>query len=246
MNSCTVVKRIYRPGYHIDWLIGKQSITKDKNNENDEEIISPTDEQTFMATNSFESTSFKTITDHAIASSDNNSIIIYSDKLISCNEKNKIDLEFDECDEIYLKNGNIIKAKIIEIGVSEIKYKNCNNLNGPLISISKSDVFMIIYSDGNKEIFNVEKTKRNDLKNDDTGNLTTDGFATASLVLGILSVLLPIFVFGILAIVFGGISLNRIDKNPDKYKGKGLAIAGYICGLIGFIIGFIVLLGSLI
>jgi hypothetical protein len=38
--------------------------------------------------------------------------------------------------------------------------------------------------------------------------------------------------FGISGIVFGAISLGKIKKNPDKYKGKGLATAGLVTGII--------------
>ncbi len=69
------------------------------------------------------------------------------------------------------------------------------------------------------------------------------GFAIASLVLGILS-FIPSFgvIFGIIAIIFGCISLSQIKRN--NLSGKGLAIAGIILGIIGILftvafIGFI-------
>lgn len=63
----------------------------------------------------------------------------------------------------------------------------------------------------------------------------TQGMATASLVLGILSLIsfYGSFLFGLLAIIFGGSALKRIKKNPEKFKGKGLATAGLICGIVG-------------
>ncbi len=60
-------------------------------------------------------------------------------------------------------------------------------------------------------------------------------FAIASLALGILSYFqLLAMEKGIVAIVFGILSLNRIKKNVE-IKGKGLAVAGIILG-IGYII----------
>jgi hypothetical protein len=56
-------------------------------------------------------------------------------------------------DLIILKNTNVITAKIIETGISEIKYKNFNNLDGPVYVMLKSDIFMIKYPNGDKDVF---------------------------------------------------------------------------------------------
>ena len=55
----------------------------------------------------------------------------------------------------------------------------------------------------------------------------TSGMAIASLILSILG-------FSLFGIIFGGIALGQIGKNPNL-SGKGLAIAGLIIGIIGFI-----------
>jgi DNA-directed RNA polymerase subunit RPC12/RpoP len=67
---------------------------------------------------------------------------------------------------------------------------------------------------------------------------TSNGFCVASLVLGIIGlpaacVVLP----SILAIVFGIIGLNQIAKGGESGGGKGMAIAGIVCGAIGGLIG---------
>ena len=58
----------------------------------------------------------------------------------------------EECDNLILRDGNEILVKIIEITPDLIKYKRCKKENGPLISVSKEDVFMIKYNDGTKEL----------------------------------------------------------------------------------------------
>lgn len=55
-------------------------------------------------------------------------------------------------DNIVLKTGEEISAKVLEIGTSEIKYKKSSNPEGPTYSIAKSDVFMIKYENGTKEV----------------------------------------------------------------------------------------------
>jgi DNA-directed RNA polymerase subunit RPC12/RpoP len=66
---------------------------------------------------------------------------------------------------------------------------------------------------------------------------TSNGFCVASLVLGIIS--LPagcVIIPAILAIIFGIIGLNQVSDGREG-GGKGLAIAGIICGGIGLFIG---------
>jgi hypothetical protein len=60
-------------------------------------------------------------------------------------------------DIIIKKNGDEIKAKVLEITLSELKYKNFNNLEGPMISIAKSDVIFVKYENGTKDVFGEDK-----------------------------------------------------------------------------------------
>ncbi len=53
-------------------------------------------------------------------------------------------------DVITLKNGDEIKGKIIKVGVSEIEYKR--DTTSPEHAIKKSEVFMIKYENGSKEV----------------------------------------------------------------------------------------------
>jgi hypothetical protein len=57
-------------------------------------------------------------------------------------------------DMITKKTSEDIKAKVIEVTINEIKYKKFDNLNGPLFTLLKSDVLMIRYENGSKDIFN--------------------------------------------------------------------------------------------
>jgi hypothetical protein len=70
-------------------------------------------------------------------------------------------------DTMYLKNGQEIKdATITEIGISEVKYKI--DEKEILYIVKKSDIAIILYADGTKEVFDSDKEAR---KNDD-GNFT--------------------------------------------------------------------------
>jgi type II secretory pathway pseudopilin PulG len=63
----------------------------------------------------------------------------------------------------------------------------------------------------------------------------TDGKATASLVLGILSITVFSFLAGIPAIILGHMSRSNIQKSMGKLKGEGIALAGLIMGYISLL-----------
>jgi DNA-directed RNA polymerase subunit RPC12/RpoP len=72
---------------------------------------------------------------------------------------------------------------------------------------------------------------------------TSNGFCVASLVLGIIGIPAACAVLPpILAIVFGVIGYNQVSNNAEG-GGKGMAIAGIVCGAIGCLIAFGIMVG---
>lgn len=59
-------------------------------------------------------------------------------------------------DIIIFRNGDEIKSKVLEVAMDQIKYKKWENINGPTYSASKSEVFMIKYVNGTKDVFKNE------------------------------------------------------------------------------------------
>lgn len=57
-------------------------------------------------------------------------------------------------DVITQKTGEDIQARILEVNLTEIKYKKFDNQNGPTFTLLKSDVLLIRYENGTKDIFN--------------------------------------------------------------------------------------------
>jgi hypothetical protein len=57
-------------------------------------------------------------------------------------------------DVITKKTSEDIQAKVIEVNTTEIKYKKFDNQTGPTFIILKTDVLMIRYENGSKDIFN--------------------------------------------------------------------------------------------
>ena len=56
-------------------------------------------------------------------------------------------------DFILNKNGDEVKARVLEITPTEIKFKRFDNLEGPVIILAKNDVMMIKYENGTKDVF---------------------------------------------------------------------------------------------
>jgi hypothetical protein len=72
----------------------------------------------------------------------------------------------------------------------------------------------------------------------------TSGKAITALVLGIASLCVPYvgIVTGIIAIVFGALSIKEVNANPMQVKGKGMGIAGIVLGAIAIVLYIIVIL----
>jgi hypothetical protein len=57
-------------------------------------------------------------------------------------------------DIIVLKSTEEIKALVQEVGLTDVKYKKYENADGPSYTLLKSDIFMIKYANGGKDVFN--------------------------------------------------------------------------------------------
>ena len=67
-------------------------------------------------------------------------------------------------DIILNKSGDEIKAKVLEVNIDNIRYKAFENMNGPIYTILKAEIFMITYENGSKDIFKevpVNQTQQN-------------------------------------------------------------------------------------
>lgn len=63
-------------------------------------------------------------------------------------------------DVITKKTGEDINAIVTEVNQADIKYKKFDNQNGPTFSLLKSDVVMIRYANGTKDLFGQKETEQ--------------------------------------------------------------------------------------
>jgi hypothetical protein len=178
------------------------------------------------------------------------------------------------CDTIVLKLGSILIVKIEETGQTEIKYSECNNFNGPVISISKFDVSEIKYANGTHEILTSvipsDFVLNNATINDYKAPVKKARFGipwfvyglaglfvlSGLLVFGLPGLLFAIIALGLMGLVFKGISLIKRKRNPDKLNGERsetghfiielVVVAGVVLGIMFLIFYLMFILGTLI
>jgi hypothetical protein len=56
-------------------------------------------------------------------------------------------------DKIYKSDNSVIEAKVLEVGMDQIKYRSFSNLDGPIYTMPKSEIAIIIYQNGQHETF---------------------------------------------------------------------------------------------
>lgn len=59
-------------------------------------------------------------------------------------------------DIIIRKNGDELQVKVLEITNSEVSFKKISNIEGPNYTLSKDEIFMIKYENGDKDVFSDE------------------------------------------------------------------------------------------
>ena len=70
-----------------------------------------------------------------------------------------VSLQATAQDIILKKNGEELKAKVVELTSTDIKYKAEDNPDGPLYNLPKAEVFKIKYSNGKSDFFRAADSK---------------------------------------------------------------------------------------
>jgi hypothetical protein len=146
------------------------------------------------------------------------------------------------CDTVVMRNGDVMEAKVLEIGQREIRYRKCGDTQGPVFVVNIAEVFMIKYPGGNRDYFTSDRSPAPSMG--DSAPKQTDGMAVGGFIGSLAGLFILGIPLGIMAIVFGFVSLGRINRHPEHYKGKGFATAGIVIGFID-IIGMLILLAAM-
>jgi len=233
--SCSVTKRQHLSGYNIEWYKQKKDLSNTKLVLESKKIKSDSifNLPIYEYTNEVKG-SMLLVSSNSSLKGDLNSITKIQRSVFLNNH--------EVCDLIIMKDGQEIKCKVSEIGVNEIKYKKCDNLNGPIYYISKSELLLIQYANGSKDIIKSNEQKQTGTSSSsDNSNIKNHPLAIASFVCSLLGWLL-LGIGTILGIIFGAIALKKIKEDPTKFKGRGFALAGLIIGLAVMLIVLLVLI----
>ncbi|MES2284476.1 MAG: DUF4190 domain-containing protein [Bacteroidota bacterium] len=249
IQSCSITKRHYLPGYSVEWQ-------KNKITERTTDLISEDPNPVVVNSLDYAKPDDEMPVSASIDKSESYSNSSKTFLKLSIQNKRFPVKSIEGCDVIALKNGEEINAKVLEISQTEIKYKKCDNLDGPTFIIPKSNATKIKFSNGTTEVINsvAAKTEESDYYSPASkpevqpysGETIINRFALASMILAVVS----IFIFPLvpLPIIFGIIALKQIKRSPEAYTGKGMAIFGIILGglivlaILAFLLLFLLLL----
>ena len=148
----------------------------------------------------------------------------------------------DSCDLIIFKDGSEVPVTLIEISSRQIKYKKCSLPDGPLFITNKTDLFMIKYVNGTKELMKTESaaTPQQDRKGseDNTTGRSPTFLATNAFVFSLIGLYPLFFPASIAALIMASIQINRIETEPNRYAGLRKARAARIIAMIGLFLSF--------
>jgi len=82
-------------------------------------------------------------------------------------------------DEIFLRSGEKIEGKVLEVGPGLMKYKSKTNPEGPVYSKKISDILLITYANGTTEVYEVEKTSASSSKSRNDTNIDVSNHSVA-------------------------------------------------------------------
>jgi hypothetical protein len=243
--SCSVQKRKYQKGFYVHTKT-KAHLKKENTNNISKNLIAELPVTNLNILNNNEQEQIN-------VSAENQTAILKNLK------KPSLFSAPDSCDIIIFKNGSEISAKVLEISPTQVKYKKCDMINGPLYVADKSDVFMVKYMNGSKEVFKTENTNTIQTQNFNEHKIPktkrqVHPAAIATLVFGIISMCFAYFAFifamvglftsigfafliiaavlSILTLVLSEVALGNIRRFPEKFKGKGLAIPGRVFAIV--------------
>jgi hypothetical protein len=230
-TNCRVEKRLYRKGYHVVWNQRNSEKSKQK-----QDLIKQNPE----------------LVEAAVASSQK--------EIVPFKPSAHLLLK-DTCgDKLLLQNADELLVKVMEISDESIKYKRCDNIDGPTYTIRKNKVALIIYANGVKEVIKPEPVVKSKEELNQEANradiprkVNPTGLASlllyigsailsrgitvgaASISAGLATVLL-IASLGSLILAF--VALFQFKNEPNKYKGRWMPLT-----VVGINIGALLIVG---
>lgn len=240
--SCTVQKRKYQKGYFVGWTGHSPGKKENK----------------LILENKATAKNTPTNNDRTLRQKTLPSDLAWSNvsSFTSRIEKNRSSGVNDSCDLIRMKDSSNRYGKVLEIRESFIRYKACDGKSEKVKRMSKLKIARIDYFNGTKEVIVYEKPVKQKKKRIEPLAFTSSFLGPISFGLSLMTILIILLggqfivlaipaIFCVAAILTALLSLKRISRNPDKYRGKRQAKIGLTFGVLAFIALYAFLLAIL-
>lgn len=241
-SACKVEKRLHRPGYHVEWkksAPAKAQSTETASRKDNGQESQKTDDEVNKVIAAPDLTAELKSKERKSPKTPNDNLALRIASDYRYNHHDVPDLFFEEeCETLVMVDGRRLFVKVIEINQHEIKYKKCDYLQGPTVVVGKKDVDRIIYSNGAVDIISgysapESRSPRSTPESDEQPiQKRMEVMALLSMLFGITGLFIAAIVFGLMALIFGIVSLMKISANPREFGGRGMALAGIIIGLL--------------
>lgn len=244
-SSCSMTKRRYSSGYHIEFRGNQQA--KGTNDTKQQEYAKQ------AGSMKHETAEYAFLDDNSILQSP-----LSISPVVSRADSNMVNPVNDlTCDKIYFSDRTSIDAIISEITDTHIKYKKCNNPDGPLYTVSIDKINLIKFANGDEFIPELPEETLDTPQKNKPSESSEDarpiaGANIAGFILTIFAYIffmvglfIPNITFGIvflsLALILSFVGLIT-GATGIKKRWKGLGISALIIGLIIFILALLFLI----
>ncbi len=236
-SNCSVQKRKYRSGFYVS-TIKSHALTSDKASSRSAKVLINTTQQHAQR----EGTKASAQQEMGLTASVNNAGCEHTQKL----SIQPLPLVEDSCgDKIVFLDGEEVLCRVIEVGTTNVMYKACDNLDGPLFTRAKQKIFMIKYQNGSKEVIKQKTTTPVALVRPIPVAAKKKKVSGTSLAAFIISLFSWTLILAPVALVMGILGKNEIKRNPDTLKGEGFASAAIALSSIVLVFVLLVLIAAI-
>lgn len=242
MGSCKIEKRLYQPGYHVEWKKAPSRSNKTQLVRNE---VEEKNEKSIGLAEKIILTQVQPEIENLVTASADDGIseIEHSTRQSYWWVKQQKTSErvLEDCETLVLTDGRKLQVIVLEIAQNEIRYKKCDMPDGPTVIVDKEDVDRVIYANGAEDIISGYSApqpstggERGITESAQKGK-KMEVLGLLSMIFGIVGVFIAGIPLGIAALILSIISLTKFSNAPNRFSGKGMAIAGMILGFVAII-----------
>jgi len=252
ITSCKVEKRLYRPGYHVEWKGQKAksftaSVSDDAPRTNENTVTNRINSDDEEDDNMLDLSMMASVHQNMLQSAENVSA------KVSFTKTSKFSKQEMPCDTVQLLSNERLIVRLTEITLKDVKYKRCDLPQGPLYVVPLKDVDFIIYGNGDVDyIADPPLTETEpivpeapEVAEQSAEQLIPEDKPETKRKLEILGLIAFVLSLGAMflyiylalpAMILAVVSLLRHNNNDHKFMGKGFAQASLFISILAFVI----------